>query len=318
MANVIERGDDFTDQPFRHEALLYEGSHDFVREMTAFVNEGLDLGEPVLVVVIPPKIDLLREALGDRAADVRFADMSEIGRNPSRIIPVWQEFVSSQANGGRVRGIGEPIWAGRTAEEITESQRLESLINLAFTGAPAYILCPYDVTGLDPSVIDESFRSHPLMVTNGSAGPSDTYRGLDEIAKPFDPPLPEPPGRQVRLGVDAGELEAIRRFVARYARNAGLSKPRTHDLVLAVNELTTNTLKHAGGGGEFRMWRENGSIVAEVSDAGRIESPLAGRKAPSVDQENGMGLWIVNQLCDLVQVRVSNAGSVVRLHMARN
>ena len=315
---MIDGGDHFSDQPFRHEALLYEGLDDFVREMTAFVHEGLDLGEPVLVVVIPPKIDLLREALGDRAADVRFADMAEIGRNPSRIIPVWQGFVSTQANGGRVRGIGEPIWAGRTAEEIAESQRHESLINLAFTGAPAYILCPYDVTGLDPSVIDESFRSHPVMVTNGSAGPSDSYPGLDEIAKPFNSPLPQPPGRQVRLAIEEGELEAIRRFVAGYARDAGLSKPRAHDLVLAVNELATNTLKHSGGNGEFRMWSANGSVVAEVSDAGRIEPPLAGRKAPSAHQEDGMGLWIVNQLCDLVQVRVSDAGSVVRLHMARN
>ena len=315
---MIDGGHDFSDQAFRHEALLYEGSDDFVREMTSFAREGLDLGEPVLVVVIPPKIDLLREALGDRAADVRFADMSEVGRNPSRIIPVWQEFVATHANGGRVRGIGEPIWAGRTEEEITESQRHEALINLAFTGAPAYILCPYDVTGLDPSVIDESFRSHPMMVTNGSAGPSDSYRGLDEIAKPFDSPLPRPPGRQVRLAIEPGELEAIRRFVAGYACDAGLSRPRTHDLVLAVNELTTNTLKHSGGGGQFRMWHENGSIVAEVRDAGRIEPPLAGRKAPSVGQESGMGLWIVNQLCDLVQVRVSDAGSVVRVHMTRN
>ena len=318
MADTTDGGVLFSNGSFRHEAFHYEGLEDFARGMSAFVTEGLELGEPVLVVVIPSKLDLLREALGDRASDVSFADMGEIGRNPSRIIPVWQEFVSTRANGGRVRGIGEPIWAGRTDDEIAESQRHEALINLAFNGAPAYILCPYDVAGLDPSVIEESFRSHPVMVANGSSGPSDTYPGVDEIAKPFDAPLRDPPGREVRLPVDPGQLETIRRFVAGYARDFGLSSQRTHDLVLAVNELTTNTLKHAGGSGVFRMWRENGSVVAEVSDAGMIAPPLAGRKAPSADQENGMGLWIVNQLCDLVQVRVYETGSVVRLHMSRD
>ena len=29
----------------------------------------------------------------------------------------------------------------------------------------------------------------------------------------------------------------------------------------------------------------------------------------------GKGLWLVNQLCDLVQARTSHAGTVARLHM---
>ncbi|MGH2784016.1 MAG: anti-sigma factor RsbA family regulatory protein [Actinomycetota bacterium] len=302
---------------FRHEALLYAGLDEFVREMSAFILDGLAEREPVLVVVIPPKIDLLREALGDRADGVRFADMSEIGRNPSRIIPVWRDFVGTYANGKPIRGIGEPIWSGRTEDEIVESQRHESLINLAFNGAPAWILCPYDIAGLDPSVVDESFRSHPTVTVGGRNTMSGSYRGLDEIARPFDIPLSEPEHPQVRLPVEPGELESIRRFVAGYARDSGLSRFRVHDFVLAVNELTTNTLRHSGGLGTFRIWRETDSVVAEVSDGGRIEQPLAGRQAPSSDRENGMGLWIVNQLCDLVQVRVFEDRSVVRIHMTR-
>ena len=30
------------------------------------------------------------------------------------------------------------------------------------------------------------------------------------------------------------------------------------------------------------------------------------------------GLWLANQLCDLVQIRTLPAGTVVRLHMNRN
>ena len=32
----------------------------------------------------------------------------------------------------------------------------------------------------------------------------------------------------------------------------------------------------------------------------------------------GRGLWIANQVCDLVEVRSSDEGSVVRVHMRRS
>lgn len=302
---------------FRHDALLYSGTDQFVREMTSFVVDGLEREEPVLVVVVPPKIDLLRESLGDWARDVRFADMAEIGRNPSRIIPVWKDFVDTFAGETPVRGIGEPIWASRTPDELVEAQRHEALINLAFEGAPAWILCPYDTASLDGTVIDEAFRSHPVVSAGGHAAASDRYRGLDAIAAPFAAPLPPPPPDHVRLPVETGGLGSIRRFLAGYASAAGMRKPRVHDLVLAVNEVATNTLRHSPGPGVFRAWQEDDAVVVEVSDGGLIDHPLAGREAPRPEQESGMGLWIVNQLCDLVQVRALDEGSLVRLRMSR-
>src|SRR2546421_585138 len=82
-----------------------------------------------------------------RARVVEFADMAKVGRNPARIIPVWRQFVSERAaGGGRIRGIGEPVWAGRGPSELAEAQRHEALLNLAFAGTPGmWLLCPYDV-----------------------------------------------------------------------------------------------------------------------------------------------------------------------------
>jgi anti-sigma regulatory factor (Ser/Thr protein kinase) len=54
----------------------------------------------------------------------------------------------------------------------------------------------------------------------------------------------------------------------------------------------------------------------EVRDRGWIDDPLAGRERPSDLRGGGRGLWIVNHLCDLVQVRSSASGSVVRLQMS--
>ncbi|MEX2554172.1 MAG: sensor histidine kinase [Actinomycetota bacterium] len=302
---------------FRHEAHLYAGQDAFVEAMTTFIRAGLEAVEPVLVVVVSSKIELLRDALGSDADEVLFADMGEIGRNPARIIPVWQEFVNGRADGGAVRGIGEPIWAGRTPQEIVEAQRHESLINLAFDGAPAWILCPYDTEAFDAAVIDEALRSHPLVGGDGLGAASSVYRGLGAIAQPFDAALPEPRVVEEVFEVAPGQLEALRLLVSGLAADFGLDRNRTRDLVLAINEVATNTLRHSGGRGTFRTWRDGETLVAEISDHGHIDQPLVGRVAPAPEQETGLGLWIVNQLCDLVQVRSYPGGSIVRIHMAR-
>ena len=81
--------------------------------------------------------------------------------------------------------------------------------------------------------------------------------------------------------------------------------------------MATNSICHAGGTGSFRIWREPGALVCEVEDRGSIEDPLVGRMRPSRDGRSGggWGVWLANQVCDLVQVRSSPSGSVVRLHM---
>ena len=65
---------------FRHEALLYEGVDDFVERTSSFIVEGIESGEPILVVVAAEKIARLRDELGARANVVHFADMLDVGR----------------------------------------------------------------------------------------------------------------------------------------------------------------------------------------------------------------------------------------------
>jgi hypothetical protein len=54
-------------------------------------------------------------------------------------------------------------------------------------------------------------------------------------------------------------------------------------------------------------------VTCEVRDSGFIAEPLVGRFRPSAAVEGGHGVWLANQLCDLVQVRSSRAGTTVRL-----
>jgi anti-sigma regulatory factor (Ser/Thr protein kinase) len=212
-------------------------------------------------------------------------------------------------------GIGEPVWPGRDADELVECRRHEALLNVAFGGVSDWrLLCPYDTAALDPHVLTDARRNHPHLRRGAECGPSLDY--LDPTAMlAEDGGLPAPASPPAFLPFNRADLSLVRTFTGEEARRAGLDRTRQADLVLAVNELAANTMRHGGGSGQLRIWREDAELLCEVADGGRITDPLAGRERASVGLGSGRGLWLVNHLCDLVQVRSTEAGNVVRLRM---
>lgn len=302
---------------FRHEALFYSGEREFVERTSSFIRDSIESDEPIWVVVSRRKIDLLRTELGETNGRVMFADMARIGMNPARIIPAWQDFIDERGAEGRCRGIGEPIWDGQAADELVESQIHEALLNVAFEGGPSWwLICPYDTSALRPDVIEEARRSHPFVYDGDERKNSSGYRALASTGSAFDWPLPKAPAGAVEMVFSGDDLEALRHFVSELANQVGLLADQVDDFVLVVNEIATNSLKYGGGGGLLRLWRDVDAIVCEVGDAGNIDQPLAGRLRPTGELEGGMGLWLANQICDLVQVRSFPTGSVVRVRMS--
>jgi anti-sigma regulatory factor (Ser/Thr protein kinase) len=300
---------------FRHEALIYNGEQGFLRGTLPFVTDALSAGEAVLVAVRQQRATALNRALGDAAADVRFVDIHELARNPARVIPAWREFLSEHADDGRpVRAIGESVWPGRSQAEIDECQRHESLVNLAFANGPAWsLLCPYDLAELDPRQIGAARVTHPALMHEGNSRRSDAYIPSHCAPGAFAGALPEPPRERDELAFTFRGLGAVRSVVSARADRAGLASEPREDLVLAVNELVTNSVQYGGGGGTLRIWTESDALVCEVRDRGYIDDPLAGRIAPPLEQHGGRGLWLVNHLCDLVQIRSTPNGTVVRV-----
>jgi anti-sigma regulatory factor (Ser/Thr protein kinase) len=302
---------------FRHEALFYNGEAGFLHGTLPFVAEALEAEEPLLVAVSDQRAAALRRALGDDAARVRFLDMAAVGRNPARLIPAWREFVLEQAVEGKpMRGIGEAVWHGRSDEEIGECERAESLLNAAFTDGPVWrLLCPYDLDSLPTETIDAARRSHPALAHEGISRRNDAFLPPHRTPGPFAGVLADPPADCEELAFTGGGLGAVRGLVSTRATAAGLSDEPREDLVLAINELVTNSVQYGGGGGTLRIWTEPGELICDVRDRGYLEDPLAGRIPPPLDQHGGRGLWLVNHLCDLVQIRSSPKGTVIRVHM---
>jgi anti-sigma regulatory factor (Ser/Thr protein kinase) len=300
-------------RPFRHEALLYEGSREFVDRTSAFIREGLDLGEQVLTVVDAGKIDRLRAALGTDARHVEFADMAEVGRNPALIIQAWRDFVGSRAEGVSSRGIGEPISAARNEAALVECHIHESLLNVAFEcHTDFWLLCPYDTASLPMPVIERAMGNHRFACDDHGAVPARGSR-FDTAS-----PLPAPRGPVASVAFDEKSLHTLRRFIETEARGAGVDRARVEDLVVAASEIATNSVVHGGGPGRALAWTEGDSFVSEFLGLGHISDPLAGRLRPDPGQAHGYGLWLANQFCDLVQIRSGEPGTTVRLHVHRD
>jgi anti-sigma regulatory factor (Ser/Thr protein kinase) len=295
----------------RHEALMYRDAGEFLSGVGSFLEAGLDAGEPLMAAVPAPRLELLRERFGDA---VRFVDMTELGRNPSRIIPAVRDWVET-LGGGRARFVGEPIWPGRRASEAEEGLRHEALLNLAFADDPVAILCPYDVTALDPGVVADAELTHPLLVCGGHTEASPRYTDPAIVYAAADRALPAPAGPVSRIDLTF-DLAAIRRFVSQHDALARLDEARRLDLLIAAHEAVVNALVHGDGQGELRVWRDDAAVVCEIAGGGDISDPLIGRRRPDAETPHGRGLWMINQLCDLVELRPGAGATTLRLHMS--
>lgn len=299
---------------FEHEAMFYRGDADFLAGLLPFVRAGLEAGEAVVVAEPTGRLEQLRDALGSEAGAVDFLDMADVGANPARIIAVWAAALERHTGEGRrLRGVGEPAFAGRRTAELVECRLHELLLNHAFDDGPGWrLLCPYDQEHLPRAVTQAAQRTHPVCSTPGSRRPSPGYApGRHRAA--FAEALPAPGDAVLRGAFGPADVPAARRTVAQWARSCGLAEDRVAVLELAASELATNSIRHGGGAGTVAMWLDGSAAVVEVRDAGVLTDPLAGRRMPEPGQEGGRGLYLVNQLCDLVQLRSSDRGTTVRV-----
>jgi len=306
-------GRDVSRQPFAHTAVFYRGERQYLERTVRFVLDGLDAGDPVAVAVPGTKLAMLRSALGGKAGLVHWFDMTKAGRNPGWIIPgMLREFADGYFR-GRVRIVGEPIWAGRTDSEYPACVQHEALINLAFTGREVSILCPYDTGALEPRVLADAAITHPVVIDDSGEHASDRY-SPHRIVEGYNLPLLAP-GRAAVLVLDQTTFEDVEGWVSRQAERLDVGGDVLRDVGRVVDELIDNTQEHGGGEGVLRIWAEEGQLVVEVRDAGQITDPLAGR----VPREAGKpGLVLVNQLADLVRMHTGPDSSTVRAYFSRN
>ena len=305
-------GSDAGGTGLRHAALFHRGRAELRSRILDFARAGLARREPTYVALPGDEALLLGEQLGEAPGELLCSDIADVGRNPARIIPELQAFIDKHA-GQRVQMIGQPVWPGRSAAEIRETIRHEALVNLAFSPVPATIVCAYDVTTLEPAVIAAAERTHREYLGDGQPHAEAVDGAPWQLPSEWDEPLPPPPETAETLSYGT-DLAPVRRLVERHARGTRLPAERVGDLVLAASEVAANTLGHTTSGGTLQVWHDEREIVCQARDQGWIADPLAGRIRRGPDSR-GHGLFLVNHVCDLVEIRTGRAGTTVRMHM---
>src|SRR5690349_8028197 len=128
MRYLKPAGEHVMDEPvggvLSHAALFYRSQPEYADRIAAFIQAGLDRGEPALLALAGNRIRIIAASVESAPGEVVFVDMTELGRNPARIIPEVRSFTDKHP-GQRVRFVGEPVWPGRSLAEIREATRHE-------------------------------------------------------------------------------------------------------------------------------------------------------------------------------------------------
>jgi anti-sigma regulatory factor (Ser/Thr protein kinase) len=302
---------------YRHDALLF-GSTDELADVAApFLLDGLAAGDAAVIAAGAGTAELLRDAVdGDPRVHVLERGDVYRARTPTAISTFRRLAEQRATEGARVRVVGE-VDFGPTERDWAEWQRYESVINEALSGWPLWGLCVFDTRRLPGPLLRSVRCTHPNLATARGRRPNPDYVEPAEYLRTF--PVPPEPLENTAPRLAAPDVEdfiGLRHAVA--AELAGVPAPRdlVEDFLLAVDEMTSNALRHGGPPVGLRLWVGADRIVCTISDRGSgWDDPFAGYGPAHGDDlsHGGMGLWLARQLCDHVDITAGADGVLVRL-----
>ena len=293
---------------FPHDALLYDSAEQLLATVTPFVRDGLAAGDATVLAVRPGTGAVLREALGEdpRVLVLDDDDQAYGHRTPAAIS--WSRRLATEVSPGggqRVRVVGE-IDFGPTERDWLEWERYEAVINEALCGWDLWGLCVYDTQRCPGPVLEAARRTHGQLVTPTSrtAGPeyTDPAVFLRSLPVPDEPLERTPP---VLVAADVRDFIGLRHSVAAELATRTTSAELAEDFLLAVDEMTSNAVRHGRPPVGLRLWTAADRIVCTITDGGPgWDDPFAGYGPAHGDDlsRGGMGLWLARQLCDHVDI----------------
>jgi anti-sigma regulatory factor (Ser/Thr protein kinase) len=114
------------------------------------------------------------------------------------------------------------------------------------------------------------------------------------------------------LSFSEAELVSLREAVAAHADSAGLSRSRVEDLVLIAHELATNAVRHGGGSGRLRLWKDGDTVFCRVTDEGPgLPSLVQPMTRPDPGSAGGRGMWLVTRFADRIEIQRNGQGGDV-------
>ena len=215
-----------------------------------------------------------------------------------------------------MRVVGE-VDFGPTERDWLEWQRYEAVINDALAGWPLWGLCVFDTQRLPESLLAAALQTHPHVVTPHGREPNPRFTDPAEYLRAL--PVPDEPleGTAPRLhAAHVADFASLRRALAAELTGVPADEDLLQDFLLAVDEMTSNALRHGGRPVDLRLWVGEDRVVCTIGDRGAgWDDPFAGYGPAHGDDlsRGGMGLWLARQLCDHVDITTGPDGALVRL-----
>lgn len=315
--------------------MLFRGDEGFVAAVEPFVRDGLDGGESVILALAPHRLRAMRDALRDVDFQAGGPDClappagvvltwPETASVASRMLPSWQRFATRWGD-RPVRGVTEPMWSARRQAERDECLLSEAMLNLAVpVTVPLWLACGYDVDLVPADLLDETFRSHAVVLDASATETATTYTGAPNMAAVLERALSTPVEPVRRLVIRPGNGAEVGDWVRRWATGWGLGQTRAGRLAGALRRIGQACL--ADGGRDavvLLLWQDGHALIGQLTvtdpSAGSVAvTPDAGRPVPpqillAEDSPLGAAVARADDCCDLVQVRCGPSETVVRV-----
>ncbi|KQS71890.1 anti-sigma factor RsbA family regulatory protein [Modestobacter sp. Leaf380] len=303
-----------------HAALLVEDDAAVLAAAPGFLCDGIDAGQVAVVVVSAPVAELLRPALAGHP--VVFVDWIEVfGGGAPAAVTALRRLAARLRPGPSdvVRVLIEPM-AGDDPDTWREWQRFEAVLDHVAATEPLCVACLHDARREAAPLLESARATHPVLLRGAAEvanpdhqDPAVFLETLEVPGEPLEDSEPLVAEHAVR------DLRGLRRALATRAADEGLletHETRVEDFLLAVDEMTTNALRHGRPPVDLRLWAGEGRLVCRVTDHGTgLDDPFIGYGPAHGEDlsQGGMGLWLARQLCDHVDITPDGAGVSIRL-----
>jgi anti-sigma regulatory factor (Ser/Thr protein kinase) len=300
----------WTGERFGHEAFVFSDDQAVRERVVPFVEEGLALGEPVMVVADDTVRDVLTQHLDSRIAELAlFAPSGSFWQGGHATLAAYHASMQPLLASGRPwRIVGEPSWLAQRGGPAWS--RFEAVANEAFADYPYYSLCLHDRRRLPADVVDAQLRAHPMVWDGAKPAPSPDYEPTDAFLRAMEPSS-SPPGHEVRRLVvddlsDGGDAVADWMDLHPVRSRSGSAR-------LAVHEVVVNAIQ-AAGRAQVSEWHQDDHVVWEIRDEGPgLHDQTAGYMLPVHDPLSGRGLWVARSLADDSSLCADGRGTTIRL-----
>jgi anti-sigma regulatory factor (Ser/Thr protein kinase) len=303
---------------YRHDALLYDDREQLVAAAVPFLLGGLAAGDAAVVATSAATASVLRDAV-DADPRVHVLERGDVyrARTPTAITTFRRLADERSAEGvGQVRVVGE-VDFGETERDWLEWQRYESVINKALADWPLWGLCVFDTQRLPEPLLESARRTHTSLVTPDGRSPNPGFVAPADYLRSLPIPLEPLESTSPRLWArDVADFIGLRHAVAAELATVDAQGDLIEDYLLAVDEMSSNAVRHGKPPVSLRLWVGEDRIVCRIDDHGPgFDDPFAGY-GPAHGEDlsrGGMGLWLARQLCDHVDLSADDDGAHVRL-----